>query len=233
MSAIDVVIQFYRLLNVSRVTSLLNGGRVYSHSRPLNSTFTDVVITIPEYVGGSFNKISVEINIHTPNLKNYNPIGIDDDTYPNTGVLKVVTDAVLELLEGYNLTTSGKLIRDKDGHWYSNIIVDVQQINESESIEMQLLEYLSADDGFGGSVPYSNIVWTGSGVLLSVANNVNDFSEQLGRYEMNAHVEFAMPSTTLVKKNMSIRTLDGLYIVKGVRPMIGTNYTSIKAVKDD
>lgn len=234
MSGIDLVIDFYRLLNVPSITDLLDGGRVWRYNRPLNSDFTDVVISMPEYIGGSFNTANIEINIHTPNIKNFEPLGFEDVTHPNVLKLQEVTDAVLDVLgDVYNLKTSGKVVRDKDGHWYSNIIVEVKDINEADSVDVELIEYISVDDGFGGVIPSSSVVWSGKGAFISFANNVNDLDESLGRYEMNRHAEIAIPSIVDVKKNMSLIISDDEYIIKGIRPVIGFPYTSIKAVKDD
>lgn len=234
MSGIDIVIQFYRLLNVPSIVDLLEGGRVWRYSRPLNSDYTDVVISMPEYVGGSFNIANVEINIHTPNLEEFYPIGFEDVTHPNVQKLQAVTDAVLEVLgSAYNLKTSGKVIRDKDGHWYSNIIIEVKQINESESVDVIAVIYFSVDDGFGGVRYDASVSWEGKGVFLNFANNVNDLDESLGRYEMNQRAEIGIPSEVYIKKNMSLIIDNEEYIVQGFRPIIGSPYTSVKTVKND
>src|SRR5690606_7070988 len=109
-------------VNAPAIISLLDGGGVWRYQRPLNSTFVDVVVSMPEYVGGSFNVSQIEINIHSPNIQNFEPIGIPDPTHPDVAKLREVTNAVISLLSGYTLKVAGKVIQDTDGHWYSNII---------------------------------------------------------------------------------------------------------------
>lgn len=223
MSGIDNVISFYRLLNVPSVTGLIDGG-IWRYNRPLNSQFTDVVISTPD------DKL-VEINVHTPNIQNFFPLGYEDGTHPDVQKLQSVTDAIISELSGYNLKTVGKVSRDSDGHWHSSITVQFVEV-DGQLVELSLIEYTSVDDGYGGSIPDKDVAWVGDGFLVNVANNVNDLNIDLGRYEVNPHIEFAIPKTSDVKKNMSIE-LDGIeHVIVGIRPIIGnSDYLSIKTVR--
>lgn len=223
MSGIDSVISFYRLLNVPNIKNLIDGS-VWRYNRPLNSQFTDVVI--------SDSNDGIEINVHTPNIQNFYPLGYEDGTHPDVQKLQLVTDAIIIELSDYNLKSVGKVSRDTDGHWYSSIVVGVVDI-DGQPAELSLIEYVSVDDGFGGSIPEKNLVWFGDGFLVNVAKNVNDLNIDLGRYEINPRIEFAVPKSADVKKNMSVEHEGVEHVIVGISPIIGNgDFVSLKTVKE-
>lgn len=233
MSGIDFVIQFYQLLNVPAITDLLNGGMVWRYQRPLNSNRLDVVISTPEYIGGSFNTAHVEINVHSPNVQNFSPYGIPDNTHPDIVKLRSVTDAILLLLSGRDIKVSGKVIQDKDGHWYSNIVVVVTEISIDMSTPVELWQSTSLSDGFGGSTAVLSKVWSGLGAMDNIRKD-DQLEQNSGRYEMIMRCDWLIPSSEVVpQKNMELRTDEGGYVIRSIIPETGGDLWRITTVRKD
>ena len=235
MSAIDLVISFYRLLNVPTVTGLLLGGKVWRYQRPLNSDKVDVIISVPEYVGGSFNVADVEINVYAPNLKNFEPIGHPDPTHPDVVRLKAVTEAILSILDGYSVKVAGKLIQDKSGVWYSNIVVELSEVNPDLGTEATLWKSSATTDNYGGATATFTQVWSG---LAAMDNARKDDQLDLiaGRYEMPFRVDWLLPdngSIVIPQKNMELRTDEGEYVIRSIIPEESMGLWRIITVRKD
>lgn len=215
MSAIDLVISFYRLLNVPAITGLLGDGKVWRYQRPLNSDNVDVVISVPEYVGGSFNVLDAEINVYAPNIQNFSPIGHPDPTHPDVVVLKSVTDAILSLLDGYSIKVAGKLIQDKSGVWYSNIVVEVADVNPSLSIPITLYSLQTTNDGYGGVTVSKVAKWTGEAAMTDTSRE--DRRSVDGEVtSVNLRTHFVFKSDVAPQKNMELSTDEGVYVIRGI-----------------
>lgn len=233
MSAIDLVISYYRLLNVPAVTSLLNGGKVWRYQRPLNSDKVDVVVSVPEYVGGSFNVSDVEINIYSPNLEHFEPLGYPDPTHPNVVVLQSVTNAILGLISGRDVKVAGKLIQDPAGFWRSTIVVRETEINPGLSTEVTLWESLLVPDGYGGSTATFGQVWSGLAAMDNISN-ADQLQENAGRYEMLMRCDWLIPETEVTpQKNMELRTAEGDYVVRSIAPDSAGGMWRITTVRKD
>lgn len=233
MTAIDIVISLYQILNVNAVTSLLGSGKVWQHNRPLNSPYTDVVISVPEYINSDMTTGYVDINIHTPNPRNLKPINTEDFTFPDMPKLKSVTDAVLPLisnLDGYNVVIAGVPIRDKDGQWYSQIRLNFQLENTNLSKEIELYHVNSSSDGFGGVNTTSVKYWGGNASQQNIGSgtqlNINS-----GRYEFNLRCDWVVPDSVSVSKNSQIIAPDGIYVINGIKPE--GSYFRLSAVRKD
>lgn len=233
MSAIDLVISFYRLLNVPAVTGLLLGGKVWRYQRPLNSDKADVVISVPEYVGGSFNVSDVEINVYAPNLKNFEPIGHPDPTHPDVVRLKAITEAILTLLDGYSVKVAGKLIQDKSGVWYSNIVVEVTEIDLGLSVPATLWTASKVVDGYGGSTATFSQTWSGRAAQDNISKP-DQLEVNVGRYEMPLRCDWLIPADEVTpQKNMELRTDEGEYVIRSIVPEIGGGLWRITTVRKD
>lgn len=215
MSAIDLVISFYRLLNVPAITGLLGDGKVWRYQRPLNSDKVDVVISVPEYVGGSFNVSDVEINVYAPNIQNFEPLGYPDPTHPDVVRLKAVTEAILTLLDGYSVKVAGKLIQDKSGGWYSNIVVEVTEVNPGLSIPITLYSLESANDGYGGVTLSKVVEWTGEAAMTDTSKE-DRRSVDGGVTSINLRTHFVFKSDVAPQKNMEVSTDEGVYVIRGI-----------------
>lgn len=219
MSAINTVISFYRLLNVPAITGSLGDGKVWRYQRPLNSDNVDVVISVPEYVGGSFNVSDVEINVYAPNIQNFEPLGYPDPTHPDVVKLKAVTEAILTLLGGYSVKVAGKLIQDKSGVWYSNIVVQVEQIDDDLSIPVTVMEVVGTSDGFGGMTVTYDLVWSGQAAQVNIADG-SQLSSMGAKYDLNLKSDWIVPRSEVTpQKDMEIRTDEGAYIINGIKPI--------------
>lgn len=233
MSAIDLVISYYRLLNVPAITGLLNGGKVWRYQRPLNSDKVDVVVSVPEYVGGSFNVADVEINVYAPNLKNFEPIGHPDPTHPDVVRLKAVTEAILSILDGYSVKVAGKLIQDKSGVWYSNIVIREAEIDSGMSVDATLWESSLVPDGYGGSTATFGQVWSGLAAMDNISN-ADQLQENAGRYEMLMRCDWLIPEAEVTpQKNMELRTAEGDYVVRSIAPDSAGGMWRITTVRKD
>lgn len=213
MSAIDSVILFYRALNVPALTGQIN-GKVWRYNRPLNSGKTDVVISSPEYVGGAFNRVNIEINVFTPN-KTQVIDGNNDTTHPDIPTLDRLTDIIVGLLSGYNFSVVGKVLRDKDGHWYSNNVIQLESIDPVLGMPAELYELTGVSDGYGGYTTGREQVWSGrvsmvdikKGSQLNVDNSSNAFNQ------IN---DFIIPVTP--QKNYKLITNEAEYTILGITP---------------
>lgn len=216
MSAINNVISFYRLLNVASVTSAIS-GKVWRYNRPLNSTKVDVVISTPEYIGGAFNRVSVEVNVHSPNTT-ISVDGINDSTHPSVAKLQEVTDIITNILSGYDFTVKGKIIRDVDGHWFSNNIIKLEEIDPSLGLPAVIKELSSVDDNYGGTIVSESDYWQGAIAMVDISEG-NQLNITAGTYRFNQRNEFIIPM--VVQRNMIIETIEGRYTINGIKPMGG------------
>lgn len=221
MSAIDLVISYYQLLNVPSVTNLLGGGRIWRYQRPLNSDKVDVVISVPEYVGGSFNVSDVEVNVYAPNLQGFEPLGFPDPTHPNIVTLLSVTNAILALLSGSDVMVAGKLVQDKSGVWYSNIVVRVTEIDLGLSVPASLWKSTAAADGYGGALAVFEQAWSGRASQDNISSS-DQLEVNAGRYEMLMQCDWLVPKSEVTpQKNMELRTGEGDYVIRSIVPESG------------
>lgn len=227
MSGIDNVISFFRLLNVTPITSIID-GKVWRYNRPINSDKVDIVISMPEYIGGSFNRASIEINIHSPNMNIKND-GADDYTHPAVSKLQEVNDAVLTILDNYNFTVRGKIIRDNDGHWYSNNIIQIEEIDANLGVDANIIELIGTDDGYGGNTVSQTPYWSGN-IAITDIDKGSQLTTNSMTYRFNQRNDFIAPM--IVQKNMIISTSEGKYTVLGIIPE-GLGFWRINAVRYD
>ena len=235
MSGIDIVIEVYRLLNVPAIRSLLGDGKVWQHNRPLNSDRTDIVISVGEYKSDSLDSGYLDVNIHTPNLKDYAPIEHEDPTFPDLAKLKQVTDAVLPLLvSGLDYALYPEIIgiptRDKDGHWFVNIRVRFELIDSVSGIDVSLMLETSTSDGYGGATMSLSQYWTGLGVVQNIARG-SQLNLNVGRFEFNLNCDFVLPLISSVQKNMQIHTNEGEYVIRGI--VQDGDFWRVNAVRKD
>ena len=98
-STFDILDKLYKIINVSGVTSTLD-GRVYRDKKPLNDEKRNVVIVpLPIRNGDGFDVQpgTVVINCYAANLSN---------GMPDTINLDAMTSAVIAAIENYNDATS-------------------------------------------------------------------------------------------------------------------------------
>lgn len=222
-TGIDIVDSLWATLNVPSVTSLIDGS-VWKHNRPRNSAFTDVVISVPEYKSGAFNTGRVDVNIHSPNLKEYYPYpgGLQDTTFPDLSVLRDVVDAIMPLLTtsgGYSLYASipGVPIRDADGHWYANIGVSFEIINTDLSVPVQLVDEVLTPDGYGGVYVAFSLFWSGVASQLDIKEGDQD-SIRAEKYVLNMKCGWLLPKAAMPQKGMLLVAPDGEYALNGISP---------------
>lgn len=192
MTSIDVCIEIYKRLNVPAVTSLLGAGKVWQHNRPVNSPNTDVVVSIPMFEGNARSVSYVDVNIHTPNLKEYYPIAGEDPTFPDMAKFKQLTEAILPLLgstAGFTLDVSipGVPVRDSDGQWFTNIRAGFKVPGGSESWAATLVTYASVSDGSAGHTSSRQNLWSGQ-VLRELVRDGHQLRDQAAHY---AYIEQA------------------------------------------
>lgn len=220
-SGIDIVIDIFKLLYVPAVTNLLDGD-VWQHNRPRNSQLTDVVISIPEYNYGKINSGFIDIDVHSPNLKDFYPITgePEDGTFPDLGKFKPLVDVILSLIvstSSYSLSTkiAGIPIRDKDGEWYVNIRIEFEAINTSEAVDVDLLKEVSAPDGYGGVLVSDEIIWSGKASQINIKKG-SQLNVNAGRFEFNLVSDWVLPLEVTPQKNNRIKTLEGDYVINGI-----------------
>lgn len=218
MSGIDVVLDVFRLLNVSGVTSLLGSGKVWRHNRPLNSPNVDVVISMPEYNAGQFNTGYLDVNVHAPNIEGYKPLGTEDTTFPDLVKLDQVVDAILPLLVSASYSLEPRIpgipIRDKDGQWFANIRVGFSQI-PTTGVSVSLYRLDRVADGYGGFGNTRTLVGTVTASKVDVGGG-SQLNINAGRYEFNETSSFIIPNTYTPQKNMQLQTSEGIYVINGI-----------------
>ena len=89
---VDLIYDFFTLLNVQEVLSNISGG-VYPNSRPIDSRMEDVVINSLPITGSQLQVNITNVNIHVPNLK-ISIGGKQDNTQPNLKRLKEISAVV-------------------------------------------------------------------------------------------------------------------------------------------
>lgn len=219
MSGLDIATSLYRLLNVTSVSSLLDGG-IYKFNRPINSRKRDIVISIPEYVSGQFNKGFVDINIHVPNLELQS-----DQTNPDLAIMKSIVDMVTPLIStipGYSLSVSipGIPVRDSDGQWYCNIRIVFIGIDDNEGQDVSLVLLSAVPDGYGGFNAQRSTVWSGKGAMIDVSKG-DQLNLNAGRHEFNMKTNWLLPIDSAPEKYMVLVTSEGEYTIRGIIPDSG------------
>lgn len=216
MSGIDISILLFRLLNVPPVTDLLDGS-VYRFNRPINSRKRDIIVTIPEYNAGQFNTGYIDINIHVPNLELQG-----DQTSPDLETMQAITDAVLPILggvDGYTLDVRipGIPVRDKDGQWYCNIRIGFFGVDDVAGIDVTIIRLGSSGDGYGGSTPCIDPVWTGKAAMVDPVLG-DQLELNAGKFEMEMVTDWVLPKEAEPEKGKSILTGEGEYVIRGIIP---------------
>lgn len=239
MTGIEVVSEIYKMLNVPAVTSLLGGGKVWQHNRPVNSPFPDVVISLPVFDGNSRSISFVDVNIHTPNLREFWPIAgrNEDHTFPDLEKHNAILNAVLPRIVsgiGFSLEPAilGVPIRDEDGQWFTNVRVSLTTINQNRSLPAVAVELTTATDGFGGCFAVAHEVWSGfvEVLKLSEEDQVEDFS---GRLDLIRRVTLRVPADAYTpQKNHQIHTTEGVYVIRGIFPE-GASFWKLLTTRKD
>ena len=206
MSGISSSIAIWQTLNVPSVTALLDGG-VYRYNRPINSRKRDVLISTPE-------QGKVDINIHVPNL-----VMQDDQTNPDLAQMKLITDAVLSLLSGYDFDKVGLPQRDSDGQWFCQIRINYDEA-EDIGIDVELVELSRVSDGYGGFTSSRSVVWTGQARQVDIKKG-SQAVVAAGRYELNMESDWILPIDAPVSKDTLLVTAEAEYVIQGIIPDSG------------
>jgi len=205
MSGISSSISIWRVLNVPSVIGLLDGG-LYRYNRPINSRKRDVVISTPE-------QGKVDINIHVPNL-----VLQDDQTNPDLAQMKLITDAVLTLLSGYDFDKVGLPQRDADGQWFCQIRINYNSVDAGLSVELWSLTRV--DDGYGGFTVTKSLQWSGIAQQVDIKRG-SQLQVAAGRYEFNLETDWLLPQDAEPQKFMHLITAEGEYVINGIIPEAG------------
>jgi hypothetical protein len=205
MSGISSSIAIWRVLNVPSVIGLLDGG-LYRYNRPINSRKRDVVISTPE-------QGKVDINIHVPNL-----VLQDDQTNPDLAQMKVITDAVLSLLSGYDFDKVGLPQRDADGQWLCQIRINYNSVDAGLAVELWSLTRV--DDGYGGFTATKALHWSGIAQQVDIKRG-SQLQIAAGRYEFNLETDWLLPQDAEPQKFMHLITAGGEYVINGIIPEAG------------
>lgn len=97
-TVIDFVDAIYTAINVPNIRALITG--MYKHKRLDNTRAVDIVIVPLVTTGDSLQDATINVNIHAPNLK-LNINGQADNSQPDAAKIKLISDAVIEQLTGY------------------------------------------------------------------------------------------------------------------------------------
>ena len=127
-TALQMVIDVARALNVPEVTSLIS-GRVWQHQRPANSQKEDIVVNSLALTNQPLQQGVVNVNIHVPALS-VTLEGRADNTLPNLAKMQAIEAAITPLLEaswreGFHtdIDEPGQPFQE-GGTWYLNIRVN-------------------------------------------------------------------------------------------------------------
>jgi hypothetical protein len=205
MSGISSSIAIWQTLNVPSVIGLLDGG-LYRYNRPINSRKRDVVISTPE-------QGKVDINIHVPNL-----VLQDDQTNPDLAQMKLITDAVLSLLSGYDFDKVGLPQRDADGQWLCQIRINYNSVDAGLAVELWSLTRV--DDGYGGFTATKALHWSGIAQQVDIKRG-SQLQIAAGRYEFNLETDWLLPQDAEPQKFMHLITAGGEYVINGIIPEAG------------
>ena len=206
MSGISSSITIWQALNVPGVTGLLDGG-LYRYNRPINSRKRDVVISTPE-------QGKVDINIHVPNL-----VMQDDQTNPDLAQMKLITDAVLSVLGGYEFDKIGLPDRDSDGQWFCQIRINYDS-GDDVGVMASLFAMSSVPDGYGGYTATGLSVWSGLARQVDVKKG-SQLDLSAGRFELNMQTDWILPVEAAPEKYMKLVTSEGEYVIHGIIPDSG------------
>lgn len=223
MTGIDIVIEVFKKINTPAIKTLLEGGSVWQHNRPINSPYPDVVISLPVFDGNSRSLNYVDVNVHTPNLENYYPVTGEDQTFPDLAKHKQVVDAVLPLITsgtGYSLQPAirGVPIRDADGSWYSNIRVSLVSMDEASAHTSELQRMISAPDGFGGVTVNYTTAWSGKAERLTIFDNDQTETDS-GRLDFTRRENWRIPATGVApQKYHRLVNSEGIFTIIGIIP---------------
>lgn len=235
MSGIDIVLSVFHLLNVPSVTVLLGEGEVWRHNRPENSPNVDVVISIPEYNASEFNTGYLDVNVHAPNIEGYKPLGTEDLTFPDLVTMKAVVDQIIPLLTSASLNLDVRIpgipIRDKDGHWFTNIRVGFSKIPTDGGVSVTLYRLNRVSDTCGGYGNTRTSMWSGLASKVDIAGG-SQLNIVAGSYEFNLSCAFIVPGTVTPQKNWQLVTSEGTYVINGIIPQ-GTFWRLNATRKDE
>lgn len=225
MTGIDIVIEVWKKLNVPTVTTLLGAGKVWQHNRPVNSKNPDVVISLPVFDGNSRALNYVDVNIHTPNLKEYRPFNEDEDhTFPDLAKHKSILDTVLPLLTsgaGYSIRPAilGVPIRDVDGQWFTNIRCTIITLDNQASIMSKLRKVVSMADGYAGVTTTLQDVWEGLAERLSIPDE-SQVTTESGRLDLTRRERWRIPAVAgkAPQKSHVFSNSQGTYNILAIYP---------------
>lgn len=121
-STFDVLDIVYKIVNVSGVTTTID-GKVYRHSRPLDSTVRDVVVLALPITSGQYIDIQECVIVINCFAKDLAP-GRPDDAHLDT-----TTAAVISAIEGYS---SGTVFMNAEINSQA-VMADIDQVGISYS----------------------------------------------------------------------------------------------------
>lgn len=230
-SGIDIVIEFWKMLNVPILTEALGQGEVWQHNIPMNSPYTEVVVSIPTTDAYESQLRFVDIDIRTPNLgvldgePDYYPHkGLtQDNTFPDMAEFKRITDIILPLIQTTGVLyvetrIPGVPVRDADGTWRVNIRVQFTLLDSGDTLDTQVVELIGQPDGFGGYAPTRTTIWEGN--IQRLAINLNPHLEKAaGNYGLYMRCSWLIPRDQVTpQKNMHLVNSEGEYVITGIFP---------------
>ncbi len=114
-TALDITTHFYKILNKSELTDLLNGGRIYKEVRPTNSTENDIVINV------NFLKTDYKtgVNYGKANINVY--VKAQSNGSSNSAFFKIITDKILELFKRINFNSGSFYFSVYDTQIYNEL----------------------------------------------------------------------------------------------------------------
>lgn len=132
----DIVTDIRGLINVPSVTSLLGSGKVWPLERPTASTNIDIVVRSNGGTNDADQVCFAEINIHVPNT--LSTINGKPQSLANQIALSNLVKVIVPLIdEQYKSTFRCWLEeipvpdKDNDGHWFVNITVRYQSLQDN------------------------------------------------------------------------------------------------------
>lgn len=199
MSGIDIAKSIFVALNIPSVLSLLDGGRVYLFNRPINSPNKDVIIDV-------ISDKEVNVNIHAPNLETHG-----DQTIPDLASFDLISKSIMDIIGVADNTALP--IRDKDGHWYTKIVLPV----EENLTTVELINVTHIDDGYGGFTPNYDVHWAGLAYKTNISRGPQ-VNVEAGVYRLNEQATWILPESANPEKNMTLLSDYGDYVINGIVP---------------
>lgn len=110
------------------LVGLVISGQIYKYKRPLNSKKVDIVVNSLTLSTQPLQQGIVNINIHSPNMKNVQIEGQPDSEFPDSETLNRIAADIIPLVDVQwkdtfhtDIDTAPNMLQDSDGTWYINI----------------------------------------------------------------------------------------------------------------